>query len=65
MNSDGTFRMINLFGKDLCGKDLYNQLERSARKAFSLLMRKKNNLAEIFYGFCGMVQILLYMAEIK
>ena len=34
MNEDGSFRNINLFGEDLCGKELYDELERCARKAF-------------------------------
>lgn len=34
MNSDGSFRKINLFGEDLCGKELYDEIERCARKAF-------------------------------
>ena len=34
MNEDGSFRNINLFGEDLCGKELYDELERWARKAF-------------------------------
>lgn len=34
MNEDGTFRKINLFGEDLCGKALYDAIERCARKAF-------------------------------
>lgn len=34
MNEDGTFRKINLFGEDLCGKVLYDEIERCARKAF-------------------------------
>ena len=34
MNEDGTFRKINLFGEDLCGKALYDEIERCARKAF-------------------------------
>lgn len=34
MNSDGSFRKINLFGESLCGKELYDKIERCARKAF-------------------------------
>lgn len=34
MNEDGTFRKINLFGEDLSGKALYDEIERCARKAF-------------------------------
>ena len=34
MNEDGSVRNINLFGEDLCGKELYDELERWARKAF-------------------------------
>lgn len=34
MNEDGTFRKINLFGEDLCGKALYDEIECCARKAF-------------------------------
>lgn len=34
MNEDGTFRKINLFGEGLCGKALYDEIERCARKAF-------------------------------
>lgn len=34
MNSDGSFRKVNLFGESLCGKELYDEIERCARKAF-------------------------------
>lgn len=34
MNDDGTFRKINLFGTELSGKSLYDELEIRARKAF-------------------------------
>lgn len=51
MNSDGTFRMINLFGKDLCGKDLYNQLERSARKAFFAVDEEEKQLGRDILWF--------------
>ena len=34
MNEDGTFRKINFFGEYLCGKALYDEIERCARKAF-------------------------------
>lgn len=34
MNSDGSFRKVNLFGESLCGKELYDKIERCARKAF-------------------------------
>lgn len=35
MNEDGSFRNINLFGEDLCGKELYDELERHTEKRFS------------------------------
>ena len=54
MNDDGTFRKINLFGTELSGKALYDELEIRARKAFL-----------IYCGFCGMVQTPHCMAEIK
>ncbi len=34
MNPDGSFRKINLFGKPLSGKALYDEIEKYARKAF-------------------------------
>ena len=34
MNSDGSLRKINLFGQELSGKALYDEIEKSARKAF-------------------------------
>lgn len=34
LNDDGSFRKINLFGNDLTGKNLYNEIERCVRKAF-------------------------------
>lgn len=46
-------------------KDLYNQLERSARKAFFAVDEEEKQLGRDILWFCGMVQILLYMAEIK
>lgn len=34
MNDDGTFRKVNLFGTQLSGKALYDEIEKRLRKAF-------------------------------
>ena len=34
MNEDGTFKKVNLFGKEFSGKKLYDELESYVRKAF-------------------------------
>ena len=50
MNEDGTFTKVNIYGKEYCGKELFDVLESYVRKAFfSKNMREKEKGEDILW----------------